>query len=345
MNELSEQEIAGLLRPLCPFYYWPNYGNLGDLLIAEATRQWFERQGLAYKEFDAGALPGDSRYNLVYGGGGRFTNHWPGVDEIARLLTAPQVRRCVILPHSLYRVDAFVRSLDERHTIICREKKSFEYCCGLSPRASVELGRDMALLADINAFSAEAHSGDSAEAQNLYAFLQGGAAAGMARMVKKATIQAPVCNRSCKVAFILRTDKEKKTRFASEFSYDISMAWNSSCRYTPGNAALMRAFADAMAYPDVVVTDRLHVGIISALLGKQVYLLDNDYGKLGGVYQQSLIQMPSVHLLADGRFTPELERAWRRLNSPVRLLRWWVGKARRRAAGKLKKLAKRLFRR
>ena len=164
-------------------------------------------------------------------------------------------------------------------------------------------------------------------------------------MVKKATIQAPVCNRSCKVAFILRTDKEKKTRFASEFSYDISMAWNSSCRYTPGNAALMRAFADAMAYPDVVVTDRLHVGIISALLGKQVYLLDNDYGKLGGVYQQSLIQMPSVHLLADGRFTPELERAWRRLNSPVRLLRWWVGKARRRAAGKLKKLAKRLFRR
>lgn len=147
MKELSEQDIAELLRPLCPFYYWPNNGNLGDLLIAEATRQWFEREGLEYKEFDDGTLPADSQYNLVYGGGGRFTNHWPGVDAIARLLTAPQVRHCVILPHSLYCVDDFVRSLDERHTIICREKRSYEYCCGLSPRASVALGNDMALLA------------------------------------------------------------------------------------------------------------------------------------------------------------------------------------------------------
>ena len=327
MKELSEQDIAELLRPLCPFYYWPNNGNLGDLLIAEATRQWFEREGLEYKEFDDGALPDESQYNLVYGGGGRFTNHWPGVDAIARLLTAPQVRHCVILPHSLYCVDDFVRSLDERHTIICREKRSFEYCCGLSPRASVALGNDMALLADARAFSAEAHTGDSAEAQRLYAYLQGGAAAEMAWEVKNATILSTVCGKQCRVAFVLRTDKEKNTQFASELNYDISLVWSSSCRYTPGNSALMHAFANAMAYPDVVVTDRLHVGIISAMLGKQVYLLDNDYGKLSSVYQQSLSQMPAVHLLKDGLLTPDLERAWKRLNSPTHRLSHCMAKA------------------
>ena len=46
---------------------------------------------------------------------------------------------------------------------------------------------------------------------------------------------------------------------------------------------------------DAIITDRLHVGIAAALMGKEVFLLDNTYGKLSGVYNHSLKQNPHIH--------------------------------------------------
>jgi exopolysaccharide biosynthesis predicted pyruvyltransferase EpsI len=39
---------------------------------------------------------------------------------------------------------------------------------------------------------------------------------------------------------------------------------------------------------DVIVTNRLHIGVAGALLGKRVRLYDNSYGKIRDVYQASL---------------------------------------------------------
>lgn len=77
--------------------------------------------------------------------------------------------------------------------------------------------------------------------------------------------------------------------------------------------------ADILNPPDVVVTDRLHVAIMAMHVGKEVYMLDNDYGKLSGVYEVSLKDRANVHLLPPGESWPEeLQRAWAKLNSPWR---------------------------
>ena len=47
---------------------------------------------------------------------------------------------------------------------------------------------------------------------------------------------------------------------------------------------------------NAILTDRLHAGIASALMGKEVYLFDNNYGKVSGVYGHSLKDLPNVHL-------------------------------------------------
>lgn len=47
----------------------------------------------------------------------------------------------------------------------------------------------------------------------------------------------------------------------------------------------------------VIVTDRLHVALPAAIVGKQVYLVEAGYYKLTGVYQQSLKSMPNVTLI------------------------------------------------
>ena len=55
---------------------------------------------------------------------------------------------------------------------------------------------------------------------------------------------------------------------------------------------------------DVIVTDRLHVAIAATLLNKEVYILDNSYGKLSGVYEQSLRGRSNVHLCS---YLPEID--------------------------------------
>ena len=48
---------------------------------------------------------------------------------------------------------------------------------------------------------------------------------------------------------------------------------------------------------DVVVSTRLHAGVVAALLGKKTYLLDNSYGKISGVYADWLSDMNNVQMI------------------------------------------------
>ncbi|MFI8632488.1 hypothetical protein ACIGEP_07845 [Microbacterium sp. NPDC077663] len=53
----------------------------------------------------------------------------------------------------------------------------------------------------------------------------------------------------------------------------------------------------AVSEADVVISDRLHIALPAAVLGKQVYLVEAGYHKLTGVYEQSLRELPNVTLV------------------------------------------------
>jgi len=57
-------------------------------------------------------------------------------------------------------------------------------------------------------------------------------------------------------------------------------------------------FTTAIANAAVVITTRLHVGILAALLDKPTYLIagKSSYQKIRGVYEYSLSNLPHVHL-------------------------------------------------
>ncbi len=101
--------------------------------------------------------------------------------------------------------------------------------------------------------------------------------------------------------------------------------------------------ADCLSVPDVVVTDRLHVAIMAMHMGKDVYMLDNDYGKLSGVYEVSLKNRTNVHLILPGEPWPEeLTTAWERLNAPWRRMLYLLPeKLWKKAKQVLKKLLRR----
>jgi len=58
-----------------------------------------------------------------------------------------------------------------------------------------------------------------------------------------------------------------------------------------------RRFCLDIARAAIVVTTRLHVGILAALLGKPTYIKPGNWHKIVGVYEYSLIDFPNVRLL------------------------------------------------
>lgn len=323
MNDqpVDSECLAETLRDLGPFYFWQNDGNVGDYIIAEATRQMCRRTGLVWLPYNP-ENPPQGEYSLVYSGGGRFVPYWGGVELRKEHLTRPQVRRCVILPHSINGVDDFVQALDERHTVFCRERKTLAYCTGLNKKAQFVLAHDVGIFLQLDQVKSLSSltppmDEEGEEARRIFELLTGAAASHARFRVSRAIVQSPETGR--KVAFFLREDGEKGNDFSAIWSYDLSGLWAGTCNENSCSGPLLMFMAELASYADVVVTDRLHVAIMAMHVGKEVYMLDNDYGKLSGVYEVSLKDRANVHLLPPGEPWPvELQRAWSKLNSPWR---------------------------
>lgn len=318
-HHVGVRQLNELLHGLGEFVYHPNFGNLGDLLIAEGTRQFFHREGLRYREYDEGDLPDE--YNLVYAGGARFTSCWCDAESCLRELTDPRIKCCVILPHSFYDVDALLEGLDGRHHLFCRDERSYRYCLSRQTTYSVYLAEDMAFQLDMGELHMTSLPRElSGEERCTQAQIRRGLFTKLRRGVRRATIFSPVGGGEKKIAFLLREDAEKSSATPTVMSYDISTAWHTSGRQMAFNAEILRQFSGALKQADIVVSDRLHVCIMAFLSGLEVYMLDNSYGKLSGVYRLSLSEAPRVHLLAHAELTPELRVAWDKLNAPWRVL-------------------------
>lgn len=315
--------IKEVLISLGTFYYWPNDGNLGDYLIAEATRQLFRKWQLCWKEYTPDNPPLESHYNLVYGGGGRFVKHWGGLDNLQKQLCKTQIAKCIILPHSIFKADDFVKALDTRHIVFCREKNTLNYCNNLNKKAKFLLSHDLGIsldfhkLPDLNNIP-NLLPDSTIEAKNQYKLLKGIASINARIRMKLATAQIPHSN--LKVTFLLRTDKEKNGNLTLATSYDLSLFYSASCRETIYSSLLVRFMGECLKKTDIIVTDRLHIAIMAMHLRKKTYMLDNDYGKLSGVYHYSLNSYKHVILLKPNDAWPrELQLTWKQLNTVKRL--------------------------
>ncbi len=134
--------LLSCLRGLGHFVYYPNPGNLGDELIAAATVQLFERLGLSFETYEEGRDYG-SDYTLVYGGGGIMVPEWGYLDRLYKLFSAPGLKRCVVLSHSMHDCPELLKLMDERFTVFLRETKSYTYAQSLNNKASFHLADDM----------------------------------------------------------------------------------------------------------------------------------------------------------------------------------------------------------
>ena len=335
MNNLDK-----VLLDLGDFAYVRSYGNLGDLLIAEGTEQYFARKGYVYSYLSPFEDP-DKNINLVHGGGARFTKDWCDMDKCIRLLCNKHVKKCVILPSSFHDVDELLQKFDDRHTLFCRDTASYEYCRGLCPTSQVYLANDMAMQLNLGELKPYSLNGvvESDEEARLQHALTYYLTRGMNRGMCKASVKSFINGKKQKVAFLLRTDKEKKIGLNSPLTYDISLSWHTPPK-NKYNANLLLAFSNVLKQVDVVISDRLHVCIMAYHSGCEVYMLDNTYGKLKGVYELTLKESERVHLIASDTLPADIQEAWRKLNCPLRVCLYNIYGKFKNAYKKAKKIIK-----
>lgn len=241
--------------------YCPNPGNGGDAFIAHATFGLFREFSIRYETVTHDRIVENS--TVFYGGGGNLVE---GRYHHAHGFISNNIGRgnhIVVLPHSVLGHGDFLAAAPEV-TVICRETVSYDAlrAAGL-PDERLYLSEDLAFCIDPAAFD-EPRRGDG-------------------------------------TAHFLRRDVESRGRVPIPAdNLDISMCWNGDLWHDPAfTEAVCRSMALHINKFESVVTDRLHVGIMSALYGKKVFLHPNDYFKIEAVYRHSLIRYPNVTFMED----------------------------------------------
>lgn len=273
------------LRELGEFVYRPNLGNLGDQVIAYATREYFRRHALPYRERAGQA----ASFPFVYGGGGAFVPYYDMLPHLAALFRLPCFRRIVILPSSFHRCDALIDLFDERFTVFCREEQSYRYLTGRNKKARI-------LLADDMAFTLDARQAVSAIPQ---ATLADATFQEHIRQLKKCLY---VTKEGKRTLLFLRADAESRLNTQNTLrtckTFDLSGLYNETARDPDRTRFLTHLFLHGIDQADIILTDRLHGAICATLLGKETCLLDNRYGKVAGVYDFSLKNRAHATLLS-----------------------------------------------
>lgn len=281
-----------------PFVFLPNPGNAGDALMATATYDLFDNLGLKYSScrVDDAMIQTHLRgKTVVLSGGGNFSEG--GYNNYANLLSRihKQAGRVFVLPHTIQGNDQLLAQFGENVTLICRELVSYRHARQCVTGARVLLGHDMALLLDVKKVLADtphhlalllrkaASRSTGSSAARLYPPLKS-----ILRGLRWQLLSIFKHPKKEKVAFLYRTDIEKTARPLPPGNMDASIVFNFGVT-SPIMAGFtvfhLLQFLDGF---ETINTNRLHVAIAGALLGKQVNLSSNSYYKCRAVYDHSL---------------------------------------------------------
>ncbi len=258
--------------------YFPNPGNAGDSLIASGTYQAFRRAGMSFSLYSAGM---DVRGQTVFiGGGGNLV---PLYKEAREALEAvlPDAGRIVVLPHTVRGNEDLLRRLDGRVTVFCRDPESYWHVLN-NTGADVRLDHDMAFHLDLETFRDQCLA--YREMPRVYD-------------AKVASIPALKERRHETLTFLREDGERRIDRAGGSNTLDISQAFEFGVVPDTAEKSVWCMFQAISGARDVV-TDRLHVGISCAILGKTCRLLDNSYGKNKGIYLHSIRRFAASVTLA-----------------------------------------------
>lgn len=301
-SELRDLEgfLSELKREPQPFLFIPNPGNAGDALIAHATRQLFDRLGLEYvwvndlRRFDPRGRV------VVYGGGGNLVPLYSDASRALRWADG-NARRLILLPHTVSGHEQLLSELGPQTELICRERVSYDHVRGSVRSARCYLADDLALSVDTESTLAAPPGPPAALPLHVRRLFY--------RLIFKPSLRGSVASprrlrysdrlfayrlaelegdSPSGVLHAFRTDAERIEGRIPGDNQDLSRLLFFGTRSAEichvGALHLLR-YLDLF---DEVRTNRLHLAVGAAVLGKRVKLYPNSYFKNRAVYEYSM---------------------------------------------------------
>jgi exopolysaccharide biosynthesis predicted pyruvyltransferase EpsI len=268
--------------------YMPNRGNAGDSLIAAATWQVFERLHMTHCIETGGRIgAGD---NVIYAGGGNLIPEYKQARRTIQECMRANVRSFILLPHSICGNEDLLRQMDDRFHLFCRERQSYAHACRFAKHAQVYLTHDLVFGLDLKALNERTRGSLPRILIRLAA--DSGLPTLAAYLWWRVGILAvrPQQAGEMRLMRLMRVDVESRHSGAYPRRYDLSSKHQSAYRRRCEAELVSRDFFHVLDCADHIVSDRLHVCIGAALLGKKVTMLDNSYGKNGSVFLTSMQQ-------------------------------------------------------
>ncbi len=282
----------------------PFHANIGDTLIWKGTEQFLASLPYrcllraSYQTYTFPAL--SSNTVILLHGGGNIGDLYVHHNEFRKnvIMRYPH-NKIIIFPHTVYydgarnaRTDAIVYRKHKKLTICARDKYSYRFLKAFGFCNDIRLVPDMAFCINVEEL--------------------------------KQYVKPPLSNRDL---LFKRIDKEKKDTHvvdriskdydicdwplygeddpALSFLYDLikNKKWKEADDYAV-NTYLpnrVRVGVELISQYNRVISNRLHASILSILLGKEVFILDNSYGKNSQYYNTWLKGMNNVTLLSSSK--------------------------------------------
>ena len=284
------KEIAELCRDKKLAYLdMPMHFNIGDLLIHAGTEQFFKDCGLnvIYRAFDNGVDYREVAKSdvILFCGGGNFGDLYPWHQRFREeIIKKFPDKRIVFLPQTIYFTEneekeksASIFKIHKDLHIFTRDERSLELARYFS--GNVKMMPDMAhsLHPLVDHFEVEDINIDKFKILNLRRL--DGENVSLETDISKRTFDwENLITNEDKIHLRLSTKLNKIPLFRSR----VLEKWQHR-----SNSLIFRAINYFYQY-NLVYTDRLHGFILSYLLGKNIRLIDNSYGKNIGYYKKWL---------------------------------------------------------
>ncbi len=253
MNQIQDDVFTQFLKSISGknVAFFPKSGNAGDGFIAYATYTLFKKYNISFTSYSQDEIV-DEEIVLIGGGGNLIEGKY---EDVARIIWHHRNnKKVVLLPHTIVGYKEILAETNNNLEIFCREPVSYDLAIlNGSKREKTHLAHDVTFYLEDTHFSDLVREGDG-------------------------------------ILYALRTDGESSRSFPlNNKNTDISLSWNGDlwkdptfCMYaTYSLASYINPFAS-------VLTDRLHISILSAFLNKDVSLMPNDYFKNQAIYNHSM---------------------------------------------------------
>jgi len=286
-------------------YIYPNPGNAGDALISIGTTHFFNKLNLDYqivmdkKNFDP------TGKTVLYSGGGNLVKYYSNSREFF-LSNHKKLKKLIILPHTISGNEDILKEFGQNVDIFTRELFSFEHVKKHAPSANVFLSKDMAFYMDVDEVLGH-------RPMNFFLIILSKFFYKLKNDVRSENIPSPfVLIKSKikeakhklishdKVLNSFRIDPEKTEIEIPRDNIDLSEVYKFGTEYPYLIPYAAGKFLRYLNKYEVIHTNRLHISIGGAMLGKKVYLYPNSYFKNQAIYEYSLKNSyPNVHWIGD----------------------------------------------